>query len=1125
MKKSLLFTLLGLLVAAFSWAQAPFQTTTVADGQFAPNTTWYLMRIGAGGSIISDNAGADHIAVGRATTSYEDKDLWCFVDKGTEGYAIYNKQAGADKVLASHTKMSAIAGYGGTGGSTFPIMQPADALPEGYIGTWDIATSNKIDNVDGYFVKIHGTNYAINNFGGIGKLAFWAEGMDAGSTVQFEAAVMSIEILAAEGEFTASNANKTWHSKWESSKCEGFSLSTSANNMTVDGDYIAGYSGQSQSSTYTLTAPEGYVVAAYSFDYANTGGDGSYSLTLAVEGENYKSSAQKQHLAVEVAEPARIVTFVQSGANKGITFSKFCVTLRPDTKEPEPCFEVFPTPTSAAIPYRIPAIATAYNGDIIAVADYRHSRADIGMASYGRIDLHARISKDNGVTWGEIFPIVEGKGKQSPDFMNVGFGDPCIVADRESPRVMVLSCAGNVSFPGGTRNNHQNIARFYSDDNGQNWSAPVDIADDIYAMWDKSQNHGPVMAMFIGSGKIVQSRNIKVDKYYRLYCAVLLKNKNAAYTNFVLYSDNFGESWDVLGGVETAPVPSGGDEPKVEELPDGSILISSRCNGGRYYNIYSFTNSEKAEGSWGTMVFSGASNKGVTALSNSCNGEVLLLPVTRNADNKKMFLLLQSLPFGSGRTNVGIYYKELENLKDFVSADSIAANWDGKHQSSYLSSAYSTMCWQQDSTIGFLYEEDTHGTSGGGYTIVYKNYTIEYITDSAYTYCGEVDANAVVAEAIEEKTASIAVGEQKYVGSVLPEAVELIAEIIEAYKAAPSRQGYEAINAQIQNLPRIEVEAGAWYRLRNVARSNATLYLNPEASRVSTAKSNIGNANQLFSFVPAKNEGEYYLYNGNFEYFLGPLGNNETQPIVTSDESAAGVWRIESTVDGRSSVICTNKTGGNSGLHLAGDNTRLVPWTPTAEASLWYIEPLDSYTVSINEAGFAAVNYPFAYTLPEGVKAYTTGEAVTIDGVEALAVTEYAGETVMPNTPVILVGEAGDCTLAVEAVAEVAQPEGYNNSLKGTLKSASVSGSEVYTLSGKTMKKRAAAAGTIAANSAYYVGSGSGDVLQISEVPTGIENIATDGEAVKFYDLGGREVKNPARGIYVTSNGLKIFVK
>ena len=488
-----------------------------------------------------------------------------------------------------------------------------------------------------------------------------------------------------------------------------------------------------------------------------------------------------------------------------------------------------------------------------------------------------------------------------------------------------------------------------------------------------------------------------------------------------------------------------------------------------------------------------------------------------------MYLILQSVPFGPSRSNVGIYYKELETLADFVTPAKIAADWDGDHQSSYLSSAYSTMCWQQDSTIGFLYEEDTYGTSGGGYTIVYKNYSLEYITDSAYTYCGEVDRNAIVVEGIEEKTASLEIGEEKYVGSVLPSAADVVNEAINKYKEAPSREAYEAINALLGNLPTVELVPNAWYRLRNVARSNATLYMNPEASRVSTAKGDLADADQLFSFVPAKNEGEYYLYNGNFEYFLGPLGNNETQPVVTTSTDGAGVWTLITRNNGKSSVVCQNKTGGHVGLHLAGDNTRLVPWTADAEASLWFIEPVDEYAVNID--GFAAVNYPFAYTLPEGVKAYTAGETITVEGVEALAISEYKGETVLPNTPLILAAEAGEYNLVLVANAASEQPEGYANTLKGTLKAAAVAGSDVYTLSGNTMKKRSAANGNIVANKAYYVGSGNADVLELSEVATGISTVLTDSENVKLYDLNGREVKAPVRGIYVTSNGQKVFVK
>ncbi len=1124
MKKLFTLILCAVFSAAAMFAQVPFKATTIENGEFAEGTTWYTMGIGEGAKLIKDNAGADHIALGVSTPKGNDDELWCFVGNDTDGYAVYNKQAGPTKVLASKTTMSAISGYGGTGGSTYPIMQDAANLPDGYVGRWDFATSDKIANVNGYFMRIHGTNYAVNNFGGIGKLAFWAEGADAGSTIVFTAAETSIEILASKGEFTASNANGTWHSKWESSELAGFSLSTNANNMTTSGDYIAGYSGQSGTSSYTLTAPEGLVIKGYGFDYVNTNNDGSYTLTLTAEGGNYTSSATTQHLEVEIADPARTVYFTQSGANKGITFSNFVVYMGLDIRTPEPAFDVFPTLTTGAIPYRIPAIATAKNGNIIAVADYRHSRADIGMATNGRIDLRARISKDNGETWGEIFDIIQGKGAAGIDASNndmyVGFGDPAIVADRESDRVLVISCSGNVSFPNGQRNNHQGIAHFYSEDCGETWSTPVDRAEHIYAQFDNTQ-HGPVRAMFVGSGKISQSQYIKVGEYYRIYCAVLVKNVNGTHVNFVLYSDNFGESWTVLGGGEVSPIPSGGDEPKAEELPDGSVIISSRTTGGRIYNIFSYTDSEKAEGSWGTAKYSNSSNNGTIAVSNSTNGEIMFVPAKRKADDKKVYLALQSVPLGSGRANVGIYYKELETLEDFISPEAIAADWDGRHQSSYVAGAYSTMTLQHDNNIGFLYEEDTYGTSGGGYTIVYKNYSIEYITDSAYVYDADVDKTAIVAAGIDAKIAAFDTEAPVYVGSVDSNSLDAVAALIEAYKTAPSYEAYEAINAGIANMPRLEVEAGKWYRIRNSERSNATLYLNPEASRVSAAASNVKNANQLFTFLPTGNSKEYYLYNGNYQYMLGPLGNNETQPIVTTDNAAAGKWKIESTSTGLSSIICQNNTGSHTGLHLAGDNVRLVPWTNNAEASLWYIEPVEEFAMTINE--YAAVCMPFAMTLPEGVIAYTAGATQTVDGVEYIPLTECGTGVIAANTPVVLTADNGTYYIGVGGEATALEAE---NQLRGVLKSASVSGSNIYTLKNGEFAKRTGSSGTISANTAYYTADSSASTLAMKKgEATGIQEVNTESGKVKgIYDLHGRKVTKPIKGIYII-DGEKVLVK
>ncbi len=413
------------------------------------------------------------------------------------------------------------------------------------------------------------------------------------------------------------------------------------------------------------------------------------------------------------------------------------------TPQPQPTVErtdLFAVKTAEDIAYRIPSIAVTPEGRLISVVDYRIVRSDIGVVNNGRIDLHYRTSDDNGHTWSDTQVLIEGKGAEATDFMSVGYGDPCIVADRESNRVLVMSCAGNVSFQNGTRQRHQNIARFYSDDGGQTWSAPEDIAESIYSQFDAS-SYGPVRSMFVASGRIMQSSTVKVGSHYRLYCAVLVRDRMATHMNYVLFSDDFGGSWEVLGDINQPAVYNTADEPKVEELPNGTILISSRYNGGRYYNIFTYDDVVSGKGSWDKAQFSGANNKGVTAIDNSTNGEVVIIPVVRNADNEDMYLLLQSIPLGPQRANVGIYYKELASeIEDYISPYELARDWDGVLQISTLNSAYSTMIWQKDNNLGVLYEEETYGVSAhsyGGYNIVYESLSVEEITEGKYSYRAE----------------------------------------------------------------------------------------------------------------------------------------------------------------------------------------------------------------------------------------------------------------------------------------------------------------------------------------------------------------------------------------------------
>ena len=396
-------------------------------------------------------------------------------------------------------------------------------------------------------------------------------------------------------------------------------------------------------------------------------------------------------------------------------------------------------------PYRIPAIATAPNGDIFAICDYRPCGNDIG---YGEVDLVCRVSSDNGVTWTEERTIADGLGHINDGIWKMGFGDPAIVADRESNKVLVMSVCGNRTCwdgnygDGGENENPNRISRLYItyDETKKEWvyDEPEEVTYDIYPLFDnKNGGEAHVASMFIGAGKICQSRVVKKGDYYRLYCSVWAVTKSIrTHHNYVIYSDDFGQTWNVLGELgkdanPNQPGPAfGGNEPKCEELPDGTVVLSSRKGGGRYFNLFTFDDDTYTTGSWGTCASSNDIAGGLSFGGNSTNGEIYKVKAIRS-DGKICDIMLQSVPTGSGRSDVAIFYKEMEYNEDGTNKytpQTFATGWTKGIHVSTKESCYSTMILQADGRIGFFFEE-----TPGGYCMVYIPYTIEDVTGGAYS--------------------------------------------------------------------------------------------------------------------------------------------------------------------------------------------------------------------------------------------------------------------------------------------------------------------------------------------------------------------------------------------------------
>ncbi|MCM1292010.1 MAG: glycoside hydrolase [Bacteroides sp.] len=310
--------------------------------------------------------------------------------------------------------------------------------------------------------------------------------------------------------------------------------------------------------------------------------------------------------------------------------------------------------------YRIPALLTLPDGTIVAVADKRiNSLADLP----GDIDVVCRRSTDGGRTWSDYITVAE-----HDDFG--GYGDPAIVRDRRTGDLLVISLNGCGLWS--DRPGHISVSR--STDGGLSWQAPVNISPQI--LTDDSTGVQPIkcVAAFATSGRALQLKNGRI-----MFVLVTRKPGVEGFPCYAIYSDDGGRKWKV----SKTPAILNGDESKIEQLPDGTLLMSirNRFSGNRKFSI------SKDNGvTWTEQPIDFTNLHDV-----ACNGD--LLNVNYNGKN----YLLQSLPAGPWRDNITIYASE-----------------DGGHTWPYSlrvspgPGAYSAMTQLADGSIGIMTEEGVH---------------------------------------------------------------------------------------------------------------------------------------------------------------------------------------------------------------------------------------------------------------------------------------------------------------------------------------------------------------------------------------------------------------------------------
>ncbi len=311
-----------------------------------------------------------------------------------------------------------------------------------------------------------------------------------------------------------------------------------------------------------------------------------------------------------------------------------------------------------------------------------------------------------------------------------------------------------------------------------------------------------------------------------------------------------------------------------------------------------------------------------------------------------------------------------------------------------------------------------------------------------------------------------------------------------------------------------------------------------------------GSASYIWRLNPISGKSTFYLTTQG--YLAGEIMNGDSREGANQTVRMSKTTGSEVTVALRDGYyVFSNASNGayaylhstdygesrsDAGFPATAEGNYVVGWSATTSdgPSFWTIEPVEEFNITIGKGGWSTIKYAFPVSLPASVvKAYAvSGE--TESAVSLAEVEPVGGEIQLPsNTPVFLEGtEGAACTVSI--LTSEPSAISVTNVLSGTLLSESPTGTiyGIATPSGQpTALYKMQSGTTIPCNKAYLVRSQSSVAkldLDFGGTTTGIDSLTPNPTTVDsnvLYDLNGRRVLYPTRGIYVTGSGKKIYLK
>ena len=346
-----------------------------------------------------------------------------------------------------------------------------------------------------------------------------------------------------------------------------------------------------------------------------------------------------------------------------------------------------------------------------------------------------------------------------------------------------------------------------------------------------------------------------------------------------------------------------------------------------------------------------------------------------------------------------------------------------------------------------------------------------------------------------------------------------------------------------------------------------------EAQRLVTfVNSSTNTPSALVRFVSVNGaDGQYYIQDVNSGLYYGYFGtgsyDQDKKLYAVKDNQYAGKYSIHNSINGTvGDVALKDNTASDDArkqyLWSCGDTESGIlntynyvkfhsPYNNNATSGdensveagiILNIKEVNTYPVTVSAAQYASLCLPFSVTLP--TSGLTANKVTAVSGDDKTLTLESVGNSVAKDEPVILNGNAGTYTLTINST-DGTKSDG--NILTGTSVKRTGITDTYYALGYKALDETDAenkTAGfykvstqTMPANKAYLLKSSIPAQAQEAMMfsfnfgeNTGISNAAINTNAANaesnvYYDLNGRRVLYPTRGIYVKGNGQKVFIK